>query len=181
MLRKRPAAEAATTVHSPLLAARGKEEKVISFFLALNFLYFGALHDRGYLGHFNQRQQRQRQSCPDRRYRFIVRWLHWVHTGHILALHNPAGLDLYPMLLPNSPVWSSGSGEGWWWGMGGEAGIVHRGLRHIHLKSSPHSLLTDTLNDGPPNNTEQISLWAQVLDDFGRPTAAPLSFSDTCT
>lgn len=129
MLRKRPAAEAVTTVHSPLLAARGKGKKVI-FFFTLNFLNFSALHDHGYLEHFNQRQQRQRQSCPDRRYRFIVRWLHWVHTGHILALHYPAGLDLYPMLLPNSPVWSSGSGEGWW----GEGGG-----RHCPPRTSPHS------------------------------------------
>lgn len=47
---------------------------------------------------------------------------------------------------------------------GGGALIVHCSLCHIHLKSSPLSLPTDTLNDGPPNNTEQIPLCAQVLN-----------------
>lgn len=42
--------------------------------------------------------------------------------------------------------------------------FVHCSLCHIHLKSSPLSLPTDTLNDGPPNNTEQIPLCAQVLN-----------------
>lgn len=62
-------------------------------------------------------------------------------------------------------------------------GIVHRGLRHIHLKSSTLSLLTDTLNDGPRDpqqygtdlfmGTSAVRFWATA--------AAPLSFSDTCT
>lgn len=48
---------------------------------------------------------------------------------------------------------------------GGErALIVHCSLCHIHLKSSPLSLPTDTLNDGPPNNTGEIPLCAQVLN-----------------
>lgn len=167
MLRKRPAAGAATKVHIPLLATRGK-------FLALNVLHFSALSDHRYLEHYNQQRQQQRPNWPDRRYCFMVRWLHWVHTGHILALHNTAGLDLYPVLPPNSSVWSRGRGKGR--GRRVRAAIVHRGLCHIHLKSSPHSLLTDTLNDGPPNNTEQISLWAQVLDNFGRPPPLPSPF-----
>lgn len=137
-------------------------------------LPFNAVSDHRYLEHYNQKQQQQRASWPDGRYCFIARWLHWVHTGHILALHNPVGLDLYPVLPPNSSVWSSGRGKGR--GCRVRAAIVHRGLCHIHLKSSPHSLLTDTLNDGPPNNTEQISLWAQVLDDFGRPPPLPSPF-----
>lgn len=63
---------------------------------------------------------------------------------------------------------------------GGErALIVHCSLCHIHLKSSPLSLPTDTLNDGPPNNTEQISLCAQVLDNSAttvHPPPLPLLF-----
>lgn len=62
---------------------------------------------------------------------------------------------------------------------GGGALIVHCSLCHIHLKSSPLSLPTDTLNDGPPNNTEQIPLCTQVLNvsaTIVHPPPLPLLF-----
>lgn len=92
----------------------------------------------------------------------IICWLSSAHIGHILTLNNAEGLNLYFRLLQRSPVWSREE----------RALIVHWGLCHIHLKSGPFSLLTDTLNDGP-QTIQNRSLYAHKCSTFRQTTVRP--------
>ena len=104
----------------------------------------------------------------------LICWLIWAHTGHILALDNAEGLNLYLRLLQHGPVWSR---RGGW---GGREGT------YCPLRTLPHSfeeqpslIINSHTKPWAPNNTEQIPLCAQVLNISATtacPPALPLLF-----
>lgn len=92
----------------------------------------------------------------------FICWLNSGRIGHTLTLNNAEGRNLYSPLLQHGPVWCSPE----------RALIVHQGLWHIHLKSGPFSLSTDTLNDGP-QTMQNGSLYAHKCSTFQATTVCP--------